>query len=252
MTLRATFYDRLNDSLSKFGPTLLKEDFSINVDQPKLDISQEPHDFELCVTYNYDSDYYFHYIFSVQRDGTYMGSITMVPGQHVMVDRFEANMRLDVLIGYIDIWGSSLREEILTLPTKRRFEEHQRLIDSLMDQFQGLPDEYFTRAEAEEMRSKLDELESLFAAHVNTSTADSVEKEKKLEQIHQEIEALKAQLDVLKKQGFFKRLYLRLSGVLDYETTKKLAGDSAEILGKFTSGAIKGYIGDGNGDGPSE
>jgi hypothetical protein len=89
-------------------------------------------------------------------------------------------------------------------------------------------------------------------SNYNSSSADSAEKEKKLEQLHKEIEELKAQLDVLKKQGFVKRMYLRLTGVLGEDATKKLAGDSAEVLGGLAGRFIKGITSGSNGDGPSD
>jgi hypothetical protein len=208
LTLRATFYEKLNETLYSLNSNLRKEDFSISVD--KFGASK----FELRVAYNYDPEYYFRFSGATQQDGILVGKITRVPGPHLLEDSFDANTNLDTFFGYIKQWRSALEEELVSLPVKRQFEEQQRLLDSLLSQFQDLPEEYFTKAEAEDIRAKLDDFESRFTAHVNASHSDSAEKEKKLEQLHQEVEALKAQLDVLKKQGFFKRLYIRLSGII--------------------------------------
>jgi len=248
LILRATFYEQLNEALSKLGPTLLKEDFSTSVDPPPKNVASATYDFELRVAYNYDPDYYFRYTFTVQRDGMYTGHIKMSPGQHILVDEFDASMKVDVLIQHINNWGLALQSELLALPVKRLFQEQQHLIDSIFDQFGDLPDEYFTRAEAENLRAKLDDLESRLSAHISASSLADAEKEEKLARLHREIEELKKQTEVLKKPGFVRRFFSRLSNSVDEETKQKLIGESAEMLGKFA----KGLIGSGNGDGPSE
>jgi hypothetical protein len=167
--LRATFYKKLNEALSTPDPSLRREDFLISEGPPNPGGQKASNSAELRVAYAYNTDYFFHFSFSINQEGNFTGKVAMAPGQHTSRVSFDINTNLDTLIGHIKLWKSALEDELIALPAKRRFDEQQRLLDSLMDQFRHLPEEYFTREEAEDMRAKLDEIESRFSAHINSS-----------------------------------------------------------------------------------
>jgi hypothetical protein len=198
----------------------------------------------LLISYRYDPDFFFSYEFSMVQPNLCEGSMTRVPGPYTACDRFSIQVSIPEMLNYIREWMSDLEDELVALPATRRFEKQQRLLESMFEQFQDLPDEYFTTGEAEELKRKLDELESRLASHISDSSASNRDKEERLTRLHKEIEELKKHLEFLKKPGFMKRFITRLSSTVDEETRKKLIGDGAEATGRF----IKGLICGGNGD----
>jgi len=131
-----------------------------------------------------------------------------------------ANGLLEAISG----WLKNLQEELVAEPVNRQLNRHREEIESLLQQAESLPDEYFTRAEAEELRQRLEELEAQLIVNIEQSTSGG-EQQTKIQEIERDFMQLQSQVETLSKRGWFGSLLIRFAKwSSDPENAKVLKG----------------------------
>jgi type I site-specific restriction-modification system R (restriction) subunit len=144
------------------------------------------------------------------------------------------------LISAIQAWAQRMKEDLNASPLARKMEEQSRLIEELSRQIneQAQEEKYFTKAEALEMKQRLSELESRFAEQITQSKLGKDETTSKLANLHQDIETLQSQVDVMQKRGFFRSVLTRMTNwVGDPGNRPLLEAGGHLIRGMLTSGS---------------
>jgi hypothetical protein len=131
------------------------------------------------------------------------------PGTLTQKERVAYTTKGELLSG-ITQWVDRIHEELLSVPTNRQLEEHQSQLEELMANVDELPDEFFTREEAEVLRDRLDELESQMRANIEAASATQKEAAAQVASLHADVELLKRSAESLKKRGWVGALMVRV------------------------------------------
>lgn len=189
----------------------------------------------LRITYNSDAQFYFDgNIHEGEHSLEMFGSFC--PGEVLNRDNFNVNGTQEILM-QIDKWLKQMHEEILALPVIRQLAEQQEEINKVVSSLNSLPDEYFTRHEAELIKTKLEELEQRFINHHKVAETKDIQLQDHLQQIHNNIETLKATVTTLKKNGWVKSAMVRTQIWLQNPANRSLLKSGAEF--------VKGLLTDG-------
>ena len=172
-----------------------------------FDSSEDEYGHALVITYRYEPEYRLTAHFTPPRDVVTGG---MAPGRVTSSEPFEVKNASE--FGYlVGEWAKRVGEELRAAPFARELQEQRRRIDELLAEFDDLPDEYFTREEAEDLRARLQQLEQQLAEHISASAAFDKNVDERLEELHEEFDDLRTNVDRLRKKGwlasFAKRVY---------------------------------------------
>lgn len=103
-----------------------------------------------------DTEFFFKA--DVLTDGSFNVSAQYSPGILLNIKNNDFKKVSDFIVS-VELWTERLHRELMERPLNRRLEEKIKEIDKITAHFTDLPNEYFTRAEADEMKEKLDALE---------------------------------------------------------------------------------------------
>jgi len=132
----------------------------------------------------------------------------------------------------IESWTERVYMELMDRPLNRKIEEKLKEIDEITASFEDLPNEYFTRIEADEMKEKLDALEKDLLQRLAQLNLENEEFETKQFSLHCEIEELKKTVEMLKKPGWAGSLMVKVSSWVKNSGNEKLLKDGAAFIAK--------------------
>ena len=132
----------------------------------------------------------------------------------------------------ISLWTERLHKELMDRPISRNIEENIKEVEDIIEHLADLPNEYFTRVEADEMKEKLDILEKDLLERLTQLNLEKKEFETKQNELHFEIEQLKRTVEVLKKPGWAGSLMVRISDFVKNSGNEKLLKDSTTFIVK--------------------
>src|SRR5690606_30993205 len=99
-------------------------------------------------------------------------------------------------------WTKRITAELLAGPVKAKLDAQAKALDELAGIVGDLGEEFFSREEAEAIRTRLDALEEKLKADVATKEENQAAREKRIAAIERDIEILKAQVESLPRNGF--------------------------------------------------
>jgi len=188
----------------------------------------------LSISYRFDSEFFFRAeIPNImgQRNEVITISILTCPG--IMSQKENSMVKESYeLLTAINEWTKRVYEELNARPIYRDLAENQEEIEELINRVNELPDEYFTKEEAQEMKHKLDDLEQSFLLKLHEIISDQNDLKKRERELHSEIESLKMTIDLLKKPGWAGTMLIRFSDLFKDSETKKLLRSGAIEVGK--------------------
>jgi Zn-finger nucleic acid-binding protein len=134
---------------------------------------------------------------------------TTSPGEMSTQEPFECE-NIDGLQKVVLQWIERLKSEFRMAPIFRELDLQKEKLDQMMAKVECVPDEYFSRQEADALRQRLDDLESRLTEGLNQRKQDKDEVQNQVNAIHSDIEMLKDALNNLKKPGGAKIFTIRL------------------------------------------
>lgn len=157
----------------------------------------------LTVSYRFQSKYKFTASYTGNRDtnGNNIVTCQLSPGELTLTESF-SKFGDDGLISAFSNWIDNFRRELEVAPTLMDIEKQQQEIAELLKQVDTLPDEYFTREEAEQLRAKIDELEKMIQKNIQDSAEDEESVKSQISTIKRDFETLKSQIPTLTKKGW--------------------------------------------------
>ena len=225
--VRQAFLKDLNDAINK----------SQHFEEHDFQISWKPADigYDLLLAYRYDDNYYLSAhvdgaIENEQRDVAIFGIAQ--PGDIGVTENFRVYGRTR-FVAYIRQWLMRLRAELEALPINRLVEEQRQRIEDLIGQLDDLPNEYFSRTEAQELKDRLDRLEEQMVSSVIANAAKDEDVSKRVTALENDFAALKENVEILKKPGWARAFATRVTKWMYDAENRKLVSDGVEITRKL-------------------
>jgi flagellar biosynthesis chaperone FliJ len=185
----------------------------------------------LSIQYRFEPKYEFSATIQVRVNGRSSRKIIEVsqcPGK--LTENEQAQYKTEnALRKGIREWSERIYEELIAAPINREIAQQQKQLEELMQQFDGLGDEYFTKQEAEHILHRLEDLEKKLQENLEKNIEDKELMAGKIEEIKMDMEVLRNSIGSLKKKGWTGSLVAR---VLDWgkdPTNRKILTSGAKI-----------------------
>jgi hypothetical protein len=143
------------------------------------------------------------------------------------------------LYNSISSWLDCLWDELLAIPISRQIQEQEKFINDIQERLKDLPDTYFDIAETEELKTKIDALEKKFQEKLESEIEDKNELKRKVEELHNEFETLKATLGSVKKKGWFKSFVTKTFTWLTKEENRKFLNEAKDLIQPLLPDSVK-------------
>lgn len=188
----------------------------------------------LTIKCNFDNSYYFQVTISSNREEYKPGNQEYIlrgqrcPGSLSILENVTYIGKAKLLDGIYE-WVMSIKEELLAIPTYRKIEDQKKEISKLEAWIKTVPDDYFSQAEAKDLKERLNALEELFTQRVTQEVATKQELEQEIKKIQEELEILRSQVDILKQPKWWGALFGRLMNWTADPDNRKLISSTAEV-----------------------
>jgi hypothetical protein len=222
--IRQAFLRDINQALGKSG-YFRDHDFDIRSTDRSSDTA-------LTVQYRYDTNYVINVAISKRissQEDDFAVTGTASPGDMSQTEQFTVYGRDDFL-GYVSAWANRLKNELDAIPVNRQLDEQRHEIDAIYEQFGDMRSEYFSRDEAEHLKTRLAELEQHLKERVAETTKSSAASEARIAEMTREFAALKNSVDLLKKPGWFKSFSTYMASWLRNAENRAILKDGADIV----------------------
>ena len=153
----------------------------------------------------------------------------MCPGQLSYSEAFKYE-GVDGINKALGIWLNNLWEDLTITPENRIFMAQKEEIEKIKEKVNGLPDEYFSAEEGNELKIRLEKLETQLTDQLTAGNPDKVAADKQIEKLHQEIEILKQTIHSIKKNGWFKSFVTKTMTWLADPNNQKLLNAGKEMI----------------------
>ncbi len=182
----------------------------------------------------YDKDSYQSY---------YLFTGTACPGPLAYEEVFSFRDE-DGIYQKISVWLEGIWEELSANPVIKQIESQQQQIDEIVERFDNVEDGFFTINQAEELKSRLDELESQLRAEIEKNTKDKKIVEQEISKLHTDIETLKDTIVSLKKKNWIKSFTGKVFKWSKNSENRKLLKDGYSVVREFLPQHIKDTLPD--------
>jgi polyhydroxyalkanoate synthesis regulator phasin len=211
---RDSFVARITNALS-VTPTFKENDFTIEYESRNLEENPDnttSYIHQILISYNYDPYYFIRAEMTVHSEAEHVMIVGVRmkarPGSLLSVDTDLVDS-VDAVPAFIETWVKRLADELRAVPVLREFDECKEQIESMSDQLNELPNEYFARAEGEALKAKLEALEKQLIENLQKQVADEELLKKSVDAITNDITALKETIGALTKRGWARSLLVR-------------------------------------------
>lgn len=133
-------------------------------------------------------------------------------------------------------WAGRVEEDITASPFTRMINRQAAEIEDLLAKVEQLPDEMFSRDEAEELRKRLGELEQQLSEHIARESEAGDDQEERLQGLKTDFELLKDSVDGLKKRGWAGTLVVRVSKWLRDPVTRDVLKSATDVVRRMLPG----------------
>jgi len=202
---------------------------------------------DLRIQYRYDPSHFLAVMVPLKKDQELYGNLnTLAYWVRGRVSPGELNAEepvtfngLEGLKRGISDWLIRVRSEIQSGPFMRQVVEQEQQLADLLRRVEQMPDDYFSNAEAGDLRGRLDKLEFRLSENLTENTQDQEELSAKLKDLALDIQMLKDGLGHLKKTNWAKALTIRAFEWIKDPINRRLIGSGAEIAKELLLGAGK-------------
>jgi hypothetical protein len=162
--------------------------------------------------------------------GKIQGSVS--PGELAETEHFTADGR-DEFLAVVRAWLDWTHQELLARPLVRQLEEQGNRIEVLCEQWERLPDEYFSRGEAAELTERLDSLHGEIAQRLAKLGMEDGKLRARMKDIEADVAFLKSTAQLLKKPHWALALARRCVGWIGDANNRAMVKDVTDIARKL-------------------
>lgn len=175
----------------------------ISEDDIAIQANQATDGSQFTLTYRPEPEFFFR---GTHRTSSPSGRLMIERAPGPVFEREQATVGLDELSDTIAAWILRLDEDLRGRPLWRALQEQEAELNQLFEQFNDLPEVFFSREEASELEQRLSELEAKLASHIQVSTELESDRRAQLKVVHEDIAHLKEQVQILTKPGWARSL----------------------------------------------
>jgi polyhydroxyalkanoate synthesis regulator phasin len=169
----------------------------------------------------------------------YLFSGTVCPGPLAYEEKFQFKGE-EKIHHKINVWMDNIWEEISANPLLRQMEEQQAQIEEIYSQFDDVKDDYFSKSESQELKKRLDDLEEKLKEQIKENTENKEEFDKKVQQLHTDIDTLKQTISSFKKKGWLKNFTGKVFKWTKDSENRKMIEDGYTLIKEFLPDEFKG------------
>lgn len=208
----------------------------------------------LKIIYQYDQSYYFEVSVpdsiskltrteketSVRFTTTYKDieyqayefSGSLRPGKISEVEKIDLEGK-PILLAAISEWQYSLWAELTLKPELRRVNQLEEEIQKFKEKYESISEDYFSPEEIITLDQRLSDLEKEFREKLETEIEDKTKLEKRIDELHLELQKLKSQSAILNKKNWFVSFGSKMMTWLSKEENRKMLKDAKELIDGF-------------------
>lgn len=138
-------------------------------------------------------------------------------------------MGLEGLRAGLESWLNRIRGENESGPVIRQMREQEEQIAALRGELASVPDEFFSREEAADLKTRLDDLERRLIENLKKNTKDKNEVADRISQISADIQMLKDTMNAVPKSSWAGAVCSRAFGWLKDPVNRQLITSGAQV-----------------------
>lgn len=216
----------------------------------KIDPVKEPKNPYTVLTIKYSIEPKYKIVFKIPTSMTndndsyssyYAFSGNVCPGPLAYEETFTFKGE-DGIFNKIYTWLNCIWEELSANPIVKQVENQQQQIDEIFEKIDFLKDEYFSEAEASDLRKKLDELEETLKSQIKQNTEDKKLFEEEVSKLHTDIDTLKQTIHSFKKKGWLKSFTSKVFKWTKDSENRKMLKDGYTVIREFLPEEIKNSL----------
>ncbi|GEM_PF-3674540 len=166
---------------------------------------------------------------------------TTSPGNFSIKEELNLKGKSD-LFEELEYWLINLWEEITISPEIRRINEIEEEINKINQNFENISEDNFSKDEIETLKEKLDILEQQFNEKLEAEIEDKENLKNNLRELHNEIEKLKFQSQILNKKNWFKSFGGKIFTWISKEENRKFLKDTGEFIKPLLPDSINNIL----------
>ena len=172
---------------------------------------------------------------------TYVVTGKVSPGEMILEEdlRFEGRNEIS---RQIKRWLNSIWEELVASPLNKMIDEQNEIIEKIKSQVNQIPEDYFTKDEANELREKINSLEENLKNQIESQASENDNLKQKLSELENEMDSLRATIPLLNKRNWFKSSMTKMYKWISKENNRKLLKDGAKLLKPLLPESIKDVL----------
>lgn len=162
----------------------------------------------------------------------YEFSGSMSPGKISEVERINFEGK-QTLLATISEWLYSLWAELTLKPELRRVNQLEEEIQKIKKMSESISEDYFSPEEIITLDQRLSKLEKEFSEKLEAEIDDKNKLEKRVNELHSELQKLRNQSALLNKKNWFVSFASKVMTWLSKEENRKMLKDAKELIDGF-------------------
>lgn len=222
--VRASFLNEIHKAISETN--------FFDVNDFNISTKDEQQVTTLVIRYKYHADFW--YAVNISQSGSDM-PFTSCPGELHKKENGKVTSKYALNIS-IREWLTRVREELLALPVHRQADEQRQALEDIFNRLKNVEDVAFTREEAEGLKTELDKLKEQMIEHIKAGIQNQAEQAAKIQTINNDVDALKANVNILNKPNWARTAITRLYKWSKDPDNRGLIKDGVEVTTKLLTG----------------
>lgn len=130
----------------------------------------------------------------------------------------------------LKIWLDCIWDELVSNPILKSIKSQEEKVEELFKKFDLIDDEPFNSQEVEELRKKLDDLESMLKTEIESSKKNKEELENEIDNLHSDIETLKVTINSFTRKGWIKSFTTKIFKWTSNSENRKMLKDGYTLI----------------------
>jgi hypothetical protein len=228
--VRTSFLNEINQAISKSN--------FFDVNDFDVTTKEDQRAYTLQIQYRFERNFW--YVAQIPRANSDSKiSISFAPGEINAKESTAVENRYG-LSKSIGEWLMRVKEELLAIPIYRQVGEQREALEEMLNRLKDMEDVAFTRTEADDLKVELDRLKEQLIEHIKTTTKNQADQTQKIQEVSNDVEVLKASVDVLSKPNWARAAITRFHKWTKDPDNRALLKDGVEVATKLLTGQVNG------------